>query len=54
MTENDKKIFKREEPARWRPVDIEKFNKYTKEVARVFKSDSERVGEAQRHDCNED
>jgi len=46
---DEKKQIKKEEggPAPWKPVNIEKFNKNTKEVSKFFKSDPERVNEVQ-------
>jgi len=53
MADEEKQIKKKEnEPAPWKPIDLEKFNKNTKDVSKVFKLDPERVNEAQNNNSN--
>ena len=47
---NYSKKNNKKEPAPWKPIDLEKFNKNTKVISKVFKSDPERISE--NHNSN--
>lgn len=42
----------KKEPASWKPVDIEKFNKNTETISEMFKSDPERLNKMKNQEGN--
>ncbi len=40
---------KKKEPAPWKPVNLEEFNKNTKVISEMFKSDPKRLNESQNN-----
>lgn len=42
-----KKEEEKQEPAVWKPINLEKFNKSTGEVSAIFRADPDRVSERQ-------
>ena len=51
---NDSKKNNKKGPTPWKPIDLEKFNKNTKVICKVFKSDPGRVSEEQKNNHGDD